>query len=140
MNLNRFEEVVKKDLERINVDISKEKTIIFSETLGNHAPGDYYFANEEGYHAVSVGDRGQIEAETFYPNLEDVLFAIYDMITFRISVEYAKTNKKPGEDWRKCVFSKQLDLLRNIDEKYYTKGKNEINEILRKNPYNDSIF
>lgn len=140
MNTSQLKDVIKKDLTKINVDIEAETTISFSATLGNRSPGDYIFADKQGFHFVSIGDRGKIEAETTYHNLDDILFAVYWLITSRLSVVFAKENRKQGEDWRRKMFPKRLELLKMLGDIYYLKGQVKINQILEENPYNDELF
>ena len=42
-------------------------------------------------------------------------------------------------DFRRLLFDKQLELLKNIDEIYYNKRMEEIEEILLNSPYKDNI-
>lgn len=140
MNTDQLKDIIKKDLTKISVDIEAETTICFSATLGNHSPGDYVFADEWGFHFVSIGDRGKIEGETTYQNLDDILFAVYWLITSRLSVAFAKENREVGTDWRRKMFSKRLELLKTLGDIYYLRGQAKIDQVLVENPYNDGLF
>lgn len=140
MNTDQLKDIIKKDLTKISVDIEAETTICFSATLGNHAPGDYVFADERGFHFVSIGDRGKLEGDTTYQNLDDILFAVYWLITFRLSVAFAKENIEAGKDWRRKMFPKHLELLKTLGDIYYLRGQAKIDQILAENPYNDELF
>ena len=48
-------------------------------------------------------------------------------------------NREKGKDWRRILFAKQLEMLRIIGNRFYIKRSNEIQEILKSNPYNDNI-
>ena len=61
-------------------------------------------------------------------------------ITANLAIEYASINQKAGQDWRRALFPKQLELLQILGESYYTKGKHKIEEVLKNNPYNDTSF
>ena len=140
MNMNEFKTIIKNDLKKIDVDIAKENGIYFSEKLGNHASGDYFFVDSKGFHYVSIDDRGNVEPEAVYRDLDDILFILYWGITSNLAIEYASINQKAGQDWRRALFSKQLELLQILGESYYTKGKYKIEEVLKNNPYNDTSF
>ena len=141
MNMNEFKEIIKKDLNKIGVDMEeKEHHIFFSAELCNRTPGDYFFADVKGFHYVPIDDRGNIQPETLYQNLDDCLFTLYWIITANLSIKYARIKQKPGEDWRRIMFPKRLELLRMLGEQYYARGRCVINEILENNPYNDALF
>ncbi len=57
-----------------------------------------------------------------------------------MSIDYAAKNKIEGKDWRRIIFTKQLELLSNINEKYYQLGEKMLDEILENNPYNDELL
>ena len=140
MDMNTLKETVQHDLHKIGVSIGDEKGIYFSEQLGCHAPGDYFFVNDKGFHCVSIDDRGNIEPEVTYRDAEGILFALYWGITANLAVEYARLHQKSGEDWRRTMFAKQLELLQVLGEPYYIKGKHAIDEVLANSPYNDALF
>lgn len=140
MDMNTLKETIQHDLHKIGVNLEDEKGIYFSEQLGNHAPGDYFFVNDKGFHCVSIDDRGNIEPEVTYHNAEDLLFVLYWGITADLAIEYARLNQMPGKDWRRIMFAKRLDLLQALGEPYYSKGKHAIDEVLANSPYNDALF
>lgn len=143
MKIEDIEMRIKDDLRKIGVDIEAEKEkglICFSKTLGNHAPGNYVYVDGDYFYLTSIGDRGEIEERVKSPKVEDVLYEIYWGITARVSIEYARVNKKEGQDWRRIMFPKRLELLKLIGEQYYLKGKKEIENTLAENPYNDKLL
>lgn len=143
MKIEDIETIVKSDLEKIGINLNDEKekgSICFSKTLGNHAPGNYVYIDEDWFYLVSIGDRGKIEERVKSQKVEDVLYEIYWGITARISTEYAKINKKKGTDWRRIMLPKRLELLQLMGTQYYLKGKKEVEKILIDNPYNDELL
>ena len=57
-----------------------------------------------------------------------------------MSIAYAKEHMKSGEDWRRLMFRKQLELLKNLGEEYHMRGQKAIKNILQENPYDDTFL
>jgi len=60
-----------------------------------------------------------------------------DEIVISKSITYATMNKIKGQDFRRQLFKKQIELMANYSEEFKTKKINEIKEILTNNPYKD---
>lgn len=114
--------------------------IHFFEGYENSEPGIYVFYDGICYHWVSVGDRGGIDEKIDSEYIDDIIFKVVWGITSSISTEYARNNKVKGKDWRRTMFPKRLELLKQIDIDYYKKGEEIINNILKNNPYNDKLL
>lgn len=137
-----IEERVHNELEKVldNEEvISALQNTHFFYGDGKYEPGSYVYEKNGIYHYVGVGDRGGIIEEIKSENMEDVLYKIYSGVTFNKATQYAMVNKKKNEDWRRLLFSKQLEILRCINEQYYNRRFDEIQNILISNPYRDNI-
>ena len=107
--MNEFKTIIKNDLKKIDVDIAKENGIYFSEKLGNHASGDYFFVDSKGFHYVSIDDRGNVEPEAVYRDLDDILFILYWGITANLAIEYASINQKAtANSWRIILYQRKV--------------------------------
>ena len=106
---------------------------------GRYEPGNYVYDKDGTYYYIGVGDRGGVIEEIKSKNIEDVLYKIYSGITFNEATKYAMVNKEKNQDWRRILFSKQLEMLRGISEQYYYKRFDEIQNILKSSPYRDNI-
>ena len=70
-------------------------------------------------------------------NLDELLFWIMRDKVFSISSKYEFINRIDGEDSRRVLFSKQLQLMSILNLEWWKKMNEEIQEILRKSPYSD---
>ncbi len=138
MTTKQLKEIARSDLQKIGVDIEQIRSIFFSENPGMNKAGSYYYADSRGFYCTGVGDRGRSIPEKKFRSLEDTLFDIYWYITFLVSTDYAVRNKIPGQDWRRPMFSKRLELLKTLGDPYYLRGMKEIEVILANSPYRDS--
>ena len=50
---------------------------------------------------------------------------------------YEVENRVNNQDYRRIMFEKQLELMKCISIKYYQRLKMELEEVLKKYPYND---
>lgn len=87
-------------------------------------------------HYVIV-ERGQeLERKTTH-KLEDLLYWIFDDITFSMSCEYELQNRIEGKDCRRIMFAKQEELLGLLDNSWREQKVLEHQYILKNNPFDD---
>ena len=125
-----IQQIVLNDLNKIfdeEIIGNNLKNIRFDYGDGGYEPGNYVYE-----------DNG-IEISKESKNVDEVLYEIYRDITFKEATKYAMINREKGKDWRRILFAKQLEMLRIIGNRFYIKRSNEIQEILKSNPYNDNI-
>lgn len=137
-----FKQIVQSDLGKI-FDEEELSYILgkihFGYGDGGYEPGEYIYEENERFYYIEVGDRGGIEERVESPNAEEVLYKIYSGITFREATKEAMKHMEQGKDWRRKLFSFQLDMLKRIGGVFYLKRMQEINTILEESPYNDEI-
>jgi hypothetical protein len=92
----------------------------------------------KGYHFVIV-ERGSELKHQIVKDIDELLYLVFKDITFSMACEYELNNRIEGQDFRRILFSKQLELLSKISDIYYSLGRKEIEEILVKNPFNDKL-
>ena len=143
MTMAQLEARIESDLQRIGYSL-KDKTISsqfwLSETLGTRAPGSYAYVADDGIHYVGIGDRGAIEAHDVYADLAEFLYRWYSAIVWLIADKYACQQRTPGQDIRRLLFARELELLKQLEESYYQRKKAEIDQILIDAPYHDRSF
>jgi hypothetical protein len=88
-------------------------------------------------HYVIVDERGQERERKTTGNLTDLLFWIFDGITFSMASDYEITNRKETQDCRRLLFVKQEELLGIIDKGWKEVKQKEHGEILKRNPFDD---
>lgn len=137
-----IQNLVIQDLKKILDETEIEKiikNIHFYYGNGGYEPGIYVYEENEDYHYIVVGDRGGIDAEIKTSNIEIILYRLYSNITFNKATKFAMLNREKDKDWRRLIFSKQLELLRGISDVYYEKRAEEIRNILLTSPYKDDM-
>ena len=114
--------------------------IYFQESTPNGRPGAYVFPDEKGYHLDSVGERGGIIEQRLFNNFSDICFELCWSLCSSISIKYASKNRIKGEDWRRVIFPKSIQLLGKISLEFAERGQAEIDKILEENPYDDELL
>ena len=70
-------------------------------------------------------------------DLEHLMFMAFKDITFSMSVEHERKNRNPNEDFRRKLFSNQVELMRTLNSDRAERIQKEIDAILRTAPFND---
>lgn len=68
---------------------------------------------------------------------KEVLWNVVEIFSFDIAMEYAMNNREKGKDFRRALFKKELEIYSIFGEQFEKRKKNELDEILKRNPYND---
>lgn len=122
-----FEQLGKVDMGGIN----------FKEGNENSAEGTYIFYQNAKYHVLYT-EKGKVREDKIIYEKEEVLWCVLDMISFDVAMKYAMKNREDGKDFRRTLFKKQVEIYSLFGEKIEKKKRFEIEEILKKNPYNDN--
>jgi len=109
---------------------------MFATTKNVSWDGAYICVEDSIYYYIEM-DRGRVVRSFESRKLEDILFYLFYDITFDLAIEYEIKQRKQGEDFRRILFAKQLELLLKINKVYYTKGKQKIDDILKTAPFRD---
>lgn len=106
----------------------------FSDTDQVFSDGCTVCAYDNAYHYV-VKERGEELQHIRSEDPEDVLYAVLEHITFELAGDYEVAHRREGEDFRRLLFSKQLELLEKIDVRFKERGIAEIEKILEIAPF-----
>ena len=68
-------------------------------------------------------------------DINDILYPLFEGITFSLASKYELKNRNEKEDPRKLLWSKQLELLGKIDPLFKERCQKEIDSILKIAPY-----
>ncbi|MEJ2294250.1 MAG: Imm63 family immunity protein, partial [Candidatus Lokiarchaeota archaeon] len=68
-------------------------------------------------------------------DVHKLLYWIFKDIVFEMASDYELNHRKPEEDFRKLLFNKDLALFEKLDNQWYVWEKEDIDNILKENPY-----
>ena len=92
---------------------------------------------DEEYYYYRVYERGAIETEKKTKDINEVLFWAFDSIIFSIASNYELHHRILGQDFRRLLFQKELELMQYLDDNLRSLLQNELNKILKRAPFND---
>lgn len=92
--------------------------------------------DSRGYHRVVV-ERGVERDRITTPDLDELLYQVFRGITSSLD---GTGRRVRGEDPRRQMFRRQLDLLSKLDPKWSARRAEEHRQILKENPFKDSWF
>ena len=131
LTTEQLREHILQELNKIN--ISQINNYYFEKNNAGGREGTYVYSDSQGYHYV-YSEKGNESKHKITDNVFDVSFWVIDSVISSLAIDYMRKNIQPGENQRKVIFAKELELLKEIGENYYKAGEIEIDEILKENP------
>lgn len=92
--------------------------------------------DEKGYNYV-VSERGEEYDRKHTKDINKLLYWIFELIVFDMASEYELENRKPNEDFRRVLFSKEIELMESLDLQWAQWKRKEIDKVLNEHPYED---
>lgn len=86
-----------------------------------------------------VSERGHEFERIESSNPYEIMFHIFCHITHEMASNYELKNRISDQDFRRIMFSKQLEILGLIDFEWRIKYQEHLDKILKEHPYNDTI-
>jgi hypothetical protein len=105
-------------------------------------PGDpvsYGGSRQDGTPHIEVGSRYHFvvfERRTT-DDLDELLYWIFDGVTFSMASNFEVKHRRPGEDSRRQLFAKQIEFLERLSPEWAARQDAEHAEILSRHPFVD---
>lgn len=106
------------------------------ETLDDYE-GTFVYSNIQGYHYVGI-ERRTIRTHQIMSNLLDVVYRVLDNYVWNYASNYAAIHSDGRKNYRRLLFAKEKELWKILDESGYKRKCKEIEETLKRYPYEDS--
>ena len=131
VNLNRIRTIVKEYGSLIGVPTAS----VFAAPRGDGSP---YIEIGDAYQFV-VEERGIELERRKTSDLDELLYWLFDGITFSIAFDYELFHRRISEDSRRQLFAKQEALLGQISAEWRDRKQAEHRHILDRYPFNDTL-
>jgi hypothetical protein len=92
--------------------------------------------DSRGYHWVTV-ERGNELKRVTTRDLDQLLYTVFEAVTFSLACRYEVHHRVRGEDCRRQIFRHQVELLARLNPGWAERGASHQREILRDNPFID---
>ena len=110
--------------------------LFFTEGTDNSVEGTYIFSRNNEYH-ILFAEKGKIRSDIVTYEKREVLWNAVEIISNNIIMQYAICNREKGKDFRRALFKKEVEIFSLFGEDFRKRKIDEIEEILKKNPYTD---
>lgn len=143
LSTNDLKEFVAKKYDLLKIQAQKdgmfeELDVNFGLGTPNNREGVYAYSDADGYH-YAFTEKGCVASHQTSDNLFDVSYWIIKDHVSQMASRFAARHRKPDEDFRRTLFSKELELLNLVGPEYAKKRAEEIQGILAVNPYVDPV-
>ena len=110
--------------------------LFFTEGTDSSVEGTYIFNQNSKYHILFT-EKGKIRSDIVTEEKREVLWNAVQIFSFNIILNYAICNREKGKDFRRAFFTKEKEIFFFFLKDFEKRKDEEIEEILRKNTYND---
>lgn len=105
--------------------------------LESTVDGAYLDIDLSGRLYYVIKERGQELKNESGRDIDEILFEVFKDATFMMSSDYARQNRIAGEDSRRQLFAKQIELMRTLHQKWGDRIEANIKNTLWHYPYDD---
>jgi hypothetical protein len=107
--------------------------VTFDGPIGDATPSVEFW---NGKFAFFVSERG-VELERVVGDADEILFRVFESITFSLASTFESRNRVVGQDFRQILFSKQVQLLGLLRPAWATAAYEKQKMTLRDHPMRD---
>lgn len=86
-----------------------------------------------------VSERGREYERRRTRDINELLYWVFSAVASSMALRDKKRVRNPHEDWRRCWFAAQLDILGRLSPTWRLREQERIDEILAEYPYDDSL-
>jgi len=91
-----------------------------------------------GYHYIVV-ERGQEVSHVTTNDLDELLYNVFEGITFELACRYELKHRVTGQDFRRLLFKHQAELLSMLSARWDEIESRDHQRILQQHPYDDNV-
>jgi hypothetical protein len=92
--------------------------------------------DSRGYHYVVVERGEELKRETTQ-DLDELLFHVLQSITFSLACDYECAHRVRGQDSRRLIFKRQIELLSQLSPAWAQRASRRQEHVLQQHPFND---
>lgn len=118
-----------------NINCSR---LFFVDGNDSSIEGTYIFSKGGKYHILFT-EKGKIRSDITTTDAREVLWNVLSLFVTDVIINYSISNKEKGKDFRRVFFAKEKEIYSLFGSDFEMRKAAEIEEILKKNPYNDEI-
>lgn len=110
----------------------------FKAGTASSREGTYIWGQDGAYHVI-YAKRSSISNALTLKTTKEVLVYVLDMVAFEEACAYELKHRVSNQDSRRLIFAKELEIFSKFGPRMAQIKKREIEEVLEKFPYDDSL-
>lgn len=110
--------------------------LFFAEGTNDSIEGTYIFNKDNEYHVLFT-EKGKIRSDIVTSEEREVLWNALGILSTNIIIDFAMQNREMGKDFRRNLFAKEIEIYSLFGKDFEKRKSEEIEDILKRNPYND---
>lgn len=138
MTLDEIKEYVLELGRKIGLNDDSELYPMFSDNSNVFSEGESIYIENSKYFYV-IMERGRINKIYESEDIEEILYPLFESITFHLALKYELDHRIMNKDPRRLIWKHQLELLEKVNKKFSLRCQDEIDKILKIAPFNDKI-
>jgi len=129
---------IKAEVDRLAAQIGAPADLLPTYGYSEDGARPHIEADSRGYHYVVV-ERGQGISRITTADLDELLFQVFEHVTFALACRYEMRHRVMDQDSRRLMFHRQIELLAMLSPAWAEIESKDHERILRQHPYNDSL-
>ncbi len=131
---------IKEQVDQLGARINAPQQLL--PTYGRSADGarPHIELDDSGKFHFVVVERGQELERKTTAILDDLLYWIFDSITFSMACTFELANRNRAQDFRRILFTRQEELLGHMNQDWQERKRADHNLILARHPFIDGAF
>jgi hypothetical protein len=129
LNPNDLKQRLVTELKKISGDIDLLPEINSSNDFAK----PFIELDEHGYNYI-CRERGEEVFRKSLFDIDELVYEVFDQVTFEIAIKWEIQNRKENEDFRLQLFAKQVDLMTKINTDFGQRVNSKLQKILTFKP------
>lgn len=130
---------IQERIEQMGKIVEAEPYMLPTYGWSDHSARPNIEVDEQGYHYI-VLERGHENEHLITTDLDELLYRVFDGVTFELACRYELKHRKWGKDSRRILFACQEELLSWLNPAWGERRKREHEQILAQYPFEDGLF
>ena len=128
---------IEAEIDRLAAQINASGNVL--PTYGHSEDGarPHLEVDARGYHYVVV-ERGQELKRITTSDLDELLFNVFESLTFSLACKYELAHRIEQQDFRRILFQRQLELLSRLSPQWGEREAGNHEQTLRQHPFDDN--
>ena len=124
------------EVERLAAKIGASGYVLPTFGSSEDAGRSHVDVDSRGFHYVVV-ERGEELTRITITNLDDLLYHVFESVTFSLATEFELAHRVEKQDCRRMLFRRQIELLSVLSPKWAARKSREHNQVLQERPFDD---